>query len=452
MASSVQRASVLLGHAMRLPGGGLLLKPFQLEGANFLAARNRALLADEPGVGKTAQVVVACDKVGARRILVVCPSVGIEHWRREFTRWLMVLGRAMSPQVDVVSYEQARQLATVSKASSNVRRYDVLVVDECHYGKNPEAQRTKAIFAKGGLAYYADRIWCLSGTPAPNHAGELWTILRAFGAVGMDYASFVNYFCHVDDQGKVRGTRADHVGELRDKMKPYVLRRKKTDVLPELGQIDVQEWFVRPRADALTEDFFGLEDQEQALRQALAGKSTEEILTFLAGDQEFATLRRYNALLKVPDIFDALHFELENSLVDKVTVYGLHKQPLQILHQAFNSAAGSYFGAVLINGDTPTKERDALVQKWKQPDGPRVMLASIIAAGVVLDFTEAHQGVMIEMDWVNANNQQAMQRMHRHGQTKPVTIRVAIGSEIDEIVSEVLVRKARDFAALFDQK
>ncbi|HEY7680678.1 MAG TPA: DEAD/DEAH box helicase [Terriglobia bacterium] len=415
------------------------LKPFQVAGARFLAARTRALLACEPGTGKTAQVIQACSLVGARRVLVVCPAVGIEHWKREFKRWWP---GAVLPHVDVISYDRARGLRGVK-----LRRYDVLVPDECHFAKNPAAQRTHALYAKGGLGYYADRIWALSGTPAPNHAGELWPLLRAFGATGMGYEEFIRYFCRVDDMGKIHGTRMDRVDKLKGIMEPFLLRRRKRDVLPELGEIDVQEWYVEPRADYCSPvgDSVELAGQECQLRAALAGKSAEELLAFLAGDKEFATLRRYNALLKAPAVFDQVMFEIDNGLLDKVVIYGYHKEPLEILRQKFDAAG---VGAALVYGGTT--DRDGEVQRWKSPGGPKVMLASIIAAGVVLDFTEAHQGVMVELDWVVGNNQQAAQRMHRHGQESPVTVRVAIGSEIDEIVNDVLIRKTRELAAIFD--
>ncbi len=421
-------------------------------GARFLAHRTRALLADEPGVGKTAQVVAACDLIGARRVLVVCPAVGIEHWYREFKRWSI-----RSPDIDVLSYDAARRLADVDIKA----RWDVLIPDETHYAKNPAAQRTHAIYGTGALGWHADRIWALSGTPAPNNASELWPMLRAFGKTGMGYSEFVEHFCHVDWYGKVRGTREDRRAELRAILRPFILRRLKKDIMPELGAIDIQEWFVEPRPDFVDAmpimggDLEGsyrldiVKKQEAKLRAALAGKSKAELLSFLAGHTggDFATLRRYNAILKAPAVFDQVKFEIDNGLVDKIVIYGYHIEAMQILREKFRHAG---IGAELIYGGTPAKKRDAAAQRWKLPSGPQVMIASIIAAGVVLDFSAAHQGIMIELDWVPGNNAQAMQRMHRHGQDKPVTVRIAIGSEIDEIVSGIVASKARELTAIFD--
>ena len=424
------------------------LKPFQIRGAHFLAARARALLADEPGVGKTPQLIEACNIVGADRIMVVCPSIGVEHWRREFRKWFTIFGKAIAPQFEVIPWDDAHKLrGQLPGPGKAPMQWDVLIADESHFGKNPQARRTKAVFGKGGLGWYARRIWAASGTPAPNNVGELWPLLRAFGKVGMDQEQFVRHFCHVDDAGKVRGNRADRIAELRGILDSFTLRRKKRDVLPELGEIDIQEWYVKPSAEFARQFKFGSEalHEESQLRAELEGKSPEDLLAFLAGDQEFATLRRYNALLKAPAVFETVKFELENGLLDKVVIYGYHKEALKALHDAFWRAG---ITATLIYGETPPAARDNLIESWKRSG--TVMLASIPIASTVLDFTCAHQGIMLELDWVPGNNLQAMQRMHRHGQQNPVTVRVAIGTPVDEIVSDVVLRKTRDLAEIFD--
>jgi len=179
----------------------------------------------------------------------------------------------------------------------------------------------------------------------------------------------------------------------------------------------------------------------------LEGMSDDEIMAFLADPTEdFATLRRYNALLKAPAVFDTVKFELENGLLDKVVIYGHHKDALAALHREFGYAG---IGSILIYGDTPMGERDGLIEKWKRDPGTPVNISSIMIAGTVLDYTATHQGIMLEMDWVPGNNSQAMQRPHRHGQDKPVTMRVALGTPIDEIVTGVLMRKTKAVDEIF---
>jgi SNF2 family DNA or RNA helicase len=420
------------------------LKPFQIEGAKFLAERTRALLADEPGVGKTPQLITACQLVDARNVLVLCPDIAVEHWLREFKKW----GRPSST-LTVYSWDRAHELrAEMEERFKGEIVWDVLIPDEAHFGKNPLARRTQAVFGTEGLGWHAKRIWAASGTPAPNSVAELWPLLRAFNKTPMDQESFTNYFCRVDQNGKVRGNRPDHIDELRAILKSFSLRRLKKDVLPELGAIDIQEWYIEPSGDfisALDGNVVVLPEQERALRKALAGKSDEDLLIFLAGDQEFSTLRRYNALLKAPAVFETVKFELANGLLDKVVIFGHHREALQALHEAFWR---SNITSALIFGDTPRANRDYLIEDWKKHG--RVLIASTIIASTALDFTAAHQGIALELDWVPGVNSQAFQRMHRHGQQNPVTVRVAIGTPIDEIVSDVLLRKTRDLAEIFD--
>ncbi len=419
----------------------MILKPFQHAGATFLAGRTRALLADEPGVGKTAQFITAANMVGAERVGIVSPEIGMQHWRRECARWGL---RAKS--VDVIGWGEAHKLVSGYLGTPGNVVWDVLIPDECHFGKNPHARRTKAVFGKGGLAWYARHIWAGSGTPAPNNAGELWPIMRAYGKTAMDQDTFTRHFCYVDDQGKVRGNRPDRIDELRAILKSFSLRRLKKDVLPELGAIDVQEWYVKPDARfAVTMNMGELAHQERAIREVLAGKSDEDLLIYLAGDEEFATLRRYNALLKAPAVFDAVKFEHENGLLDKVVAFGHHKEALAVLHKEFLRAG---IRSALINGDTPQWERDGKIEEWKR--NGIVLLASLTIASTALDLTAAHQVIALEMDWVPGTNWQAWQRPHRQGQTQPVTVRVAMGTPIDEIVNDVLIRKIRDIAEIFD--
>jgi SNF2 family DNA or RNA helicase len=264
----------------------------------------------------------------------------------------------------------------------------------------------------------------------------------------MDLDTFTRYFCHVDDQGKVRGNRADHIDELRVILKSFSLRRLKKDVLPELGAIDIQEWYVKPDtrfAQMPVGEYHEAQRQEAQLRAQLQGKSAEDLLIFLAGGQEFSTLRRYNALLKAPAVFDTVKFELENGLLEKVVVFGYHKEALAALHTAFQRAG---IPSALIYGNTPKGQRDGIIEEWKRSGA--VLLASTTIASTVLDLTAAHQGIALELTWVPGDNSQAMQRMHRHGQENPVTVRVAIGTPVDEIVSTVLLRKTRDLAEIFD--
>jgi SWI/SNF-related matrix-associated actin-dependent regulator 1 of chromatin subfamily A len=377
----------------------VILKPFQHAGVDFLVRRTRALLADEPGVGKTPQLICAAKRIGAETGVVVCPSIAMEHWKREMKKWDLQQPRH---RFAIVPWHRADDYAVDET-------FDVLIVDESHYGKNPLAQRTKAVFGKGGLAYYARRIWCASGTPAPNNAAELWPMMYTFGVTKLDPEAFKHRYCIVSEDGKVRGNREENLPELRAMLKSFSLRRRKSDVLPELGELDIQEFYVEPSAECA-----GIADVGHAGEAALL-------------------------------ICD----EIQEGTLGKVVVFGYHVEPMHALREGLY---GRGVKSLLITGkenDRERRERDARIEHWKTAKDVPVLIASINVAATALDFTAAHQGIMLELDWVPGNNLQAMQRMHRHGQIMPVTVRVAIGTAVDEVISDVLIRKTRDLAEIF---
>lgn len=429
------------------------LRPFQLEGARFLAARPRALLADQMGVGKTPQVIRA---LGAtpRDALVVCPGIAVTHWQREAARW------QRAPHfLHAVSYDYVREHA----AELRDHPWDVLVADEMHFTKNPEALRTQAVWGKKGVAPAARNLWAVSGTPAPNHYGELWPVLRAFGVWGGTYNEFKYRYCSVDDDGKVIGKTKDpaRVRELRALLDPIMLRRLKKDVLPELPPLDVQPYYVGADTrylgltkgqvvDGGSADAVKAKLQERQLKDALDKLRTDaEKLDYLRGHvADFMTLRRVTGLLKVPAVADTILFEMENKLASKYVVYAYFVETINLLRDVLEQAG---VRVTTIHGGTPMKKRDHRQNKFKKWTHG-VMIGQILAAGTAIDLTSAHQGFLLERDWVPGNNAQALERMHRYGQTRPVTVRdvVIADSLVDESIHAVNLRKMRELSELFD--
>ena len=162
------------------------LFPYQQTGAKFLSDKNLALLADEMGLGKTPQAIAAADLVGAKSVCVICPAIGRINWRREFEKFS---NRVWTEENLVISsFESAHKI-------SKEKTFDVLIVDEAHYLKSHTAKRTALIYGKDGLVRRSKRVWALTGTPAPNNASELWTLLFTFGATRLGFDQFVERYC-----------------------------------------------------------------------------------------------------------------------------------------------------------------------------------------------------------------------------------------------------------------
>lgn len=426
----------------------LELYPFQAEGARFLADRRRALLADEMGVGKTPQAIRALGD-RRRKVLVVAPAIAGPHWEREFDAWSQA-----EHKVEVISYDRLR-----GHLRQYLQDWTHLIVDECHFAKNATAQRTHAIFGPQGVARRARRTWLLSGTPAPNHYGELFIPLKSFGLWRGTYKDFLRRYCIVTPVGEVLGSTRDpaRVAELRGILEGFMLRRKKEHVYPDMPPISVNPWPVEADAKYLSD--IAPVDGDRTKHQAIAqAKELEAALARIPNKEDwgaylqehfdhYGPLRKYNGILKVPAVFEAIKFELENRLVDKVVVYAYHRAVIHLLQELLKGAG---VNVTSVYGGTPGHKKENAQKKFKSWRRG-VFIGQIQAAGTVIDLTTAHHGYIIEKDWVPGNNAQALMRMHRHGQTKPVTIRdVELVNSVDSVISATLTRKMRELLALFD--
>lgn len=422
------------------------LRTYQRDGADWLASRRTGLLADVMGLGKTAQAVTACLRVCADkgdRALVVCPASVVGVWRDEFRKWAGYLPL----NVTVASYDML-----VRRPQDFAGIWRVLILDEAHYLKNPKAKRTKAIFGKDGIARHAYRIWCLTGTPAPNNPSELWPMLHALApetiAHGrhnrpMNHFEFENRYCVVKSNGFgrviVRGQRQD---ELKKRIAPFVLRRTKREVAQDLPPI------------AFGDLAFDSTDAVRELRLAATGYEETNIAAALeiggvAGlqtiAQEMATLRRLTAMAKAP-LLAAWVKDWFNGVEDgeKLVIFGVHRDPLETLAREL-----SRFSPSLLHGGTPQKQRPEQVARFQEDPKARVFIGQVHAAGTGLTLTAASTLVFLEQSWTPSDNLQAAMRIHRIGQRSNCMVHAAmLAGSIDESVSRVLARKTEDLVRL----
>lgn len=449
---------------------------YQKEGAEWLTKGRVRLLADEMGLGKSAQAIAAADTIGAQRILVLCPAVARINWIREFAKFStrsLTCGALLTakdstkplPDVTICSYDLATNSAVCSKLSAV--GWHVIVLDEAHYLKNPKAKRTKAILGK--IAQSTERLWALTGTPAPNYPNELYPLLKVFGVWRDTYWNFVERFCTVRDTdfGKqITGGR--NIEELRGLLSGVMLRRKKDEVMKDLPPLLFTDVAVEATplsddalmmyfsnylswpADKRVKVFYDDMAKQQRSLDVLANDlgMTNGSMKILEGlDKQITTLRRYIGLQKCPEVIKTIKAELEAGAYDKIVIFAVHKDVMETLHAGFKD-----FGAVMLWGGTPPVKRDRLIQKFQNSKGCRVFIGQIVAAGTAITLTAAHQVAVVEADWTPANNQQAVMRCHRIGQTaKCVTVRFfGMAGSVDERIQQVLKQKTRTLVQLFD--
>lgn len=473
-----------------------LLFPYQIDGAEFLAAKSLALLADEMGLGKSAQAIRGCDLVGATKICVVAPAGALINWEREFEEWSIterstyrVTSRKPDPRAvataDVVacSYGLVAQLVPLIAAAGI--KFDTLILDESHFLKGTETAQSRNVLGRVGLVRHTKRIWALSGTPAPNNVSELWPLLYTFGAYKRSFEDFIAEFCltrvvHPQRPPKVTGTRPGTEPKLRALLADVMLRRRKKEVMKQLppikydrlfveaGEVDLEiepsfaKYMFGNRQDELLDKLA----QERAALEAVVGAAMEDhrkpgvaVAEAIMGMADsLSTIRRFTGLQKVDAIARLIIEELESKAYDKIVVFAIHLDVIEGLRKRL--AAHPYYrrfgytkdyNPVTVYGGTDIESRQKKIDRFQKDSRTHVFIGQIKACGTAITLTRAHQVLFVEQSWVPGDNAQAAMRVHRIGQQHPVTCRFAsIANSIDEKVTEALRKKTADLQRIFD--
>lgn len=442
--------------------------PHQRAGSSFLAAMPRAILADDPGTGKTKIVIDAMDRLGLMRVAIVCPAIVRATWEQQLREWQtverpihLVTTRQVPPITDgvwVVSYNLIRQFKQQVRKSGGVQ---LVVFDEFHYLKNPKAFVTKDAFGGmkdgegGALIKDAEKVWLLSGTPAPNHPAELWPTLRAcFPEVlplekrhgkPVTYSSFIKRYCKTKmyGVGRISIIGGKNLGELRDLMKPIMLRRRLTDVRKDMPPLRTDT--VVLQAGKVP----GLDAAEPLLTKVLDAIQRDDKRLLKELNSETSTIRRVIGTYKAVAVADMLKDELASGL-SKVVVACWHRDVIDILTEEIGKTK-----VAVIRGGTGEKGRQDALHFFKHDAKVKVLLLQIKAGGTGLDGLQhvAREGVFCEYSWTADDNLQVMRRLYRTGQAWPVRWRyVSLRGSIDEQITAAAARKAGTSAALFDTK
>lgn len=433
------------------------LFPYQEAGARFLAAHDRGALYDEMGVGKSAQAIRALDLVDARRIIVVAPAAVREVWKGEFAKFARIPRRIVKGRdiqdlnywlrgkadVLLLSYEMAVKWAR--RIEGDI--IDAMVFDEAHYLKNSESQRTQALLGAKcdgaqGLARWAARVWFLTGTPNPNDAADIWSMVRFCEGTPLSKETFRNryYRAKAGAYSLTHVPRKERIPELRQALSSFSLRRTKREAGLQLPPI----WLTTVTVDGNTEEIRALLREHPGMEKAVLEAVEKGGLSFIDA-QHIATLRRLVGEAKAPAYAEILKEDLSNGL-DKVVVFGIHTRALDHIEGALRDAG---IDCVRVDGRTAERDRTDAVALFQRSDGPRVFLGNIRAAGTGLTLTAGAAVDMFESDWSPAGNAQALMRVHRIGQERAVQARfISLANSIDENVSASVARKTAAIAQI----
>ena len=410
----------------------------QKEAIEKLAGSKRFILADDMGLGKTTSTIIAALESGAKKVLIICPASLKINWSREIENYTdksiyICEGKNFSSDHDfvIVNYDIIKNFHDIKdKETSQIinSKFDLVIIDEAHYIKNSQAQRTKLInhFVKN-----INRVWLLTGTPITSRPIDYYNLLSLVESpVAQNWMAYVIRFCEGyqfrTGQRKVWNVNgASNLDELRDRTSKQILRRLKTDVL------DLPEKIINPV-------YLRLKSREY---ENLMGEYFD---WFRNNKEESSSLTvQFSKLMKVRQVIAeekvSQTIELAENILEqgkKVIIFSNFTEPLKRIHEHFGKMS------VYLDGSTTKPARQKAVDDFQDNDKVKVFCGNIKAAGVGITLTSAEVVIFNDLSFVPSDHSQAEDRAYRYGQKNSVLVYYPLfENTIEGAIYDILIRK-----------
>ena len=428
-----------------------VLRPYQKEAVHWMTQLDElgfgGILADDMGLGKTLEVIAfVMSKKPKKPALVVAPSALLYNWLNEIKRFAP---DAKTVIVDGAKDERKEKIEALSDENFVITSYPLLrrdsalyqntefsfcFIDEAQYIKNP-----KTMNARGVKLIKAESRFALTGTPVENSLTELWSI---FDFIMPDYFGKRRSFVEMYERPVTQGFE-DAAVHLRGRIKPFVMRRMKKDVLKELPE--------KIENTVLAE----LVPEQKKMYEAYLAVAKREVDRILSeGESDMLILSLLTRLRQIcchPALFDdayehdsgklELLYELVSSAVlggHRVLVFSQFTSMLKIIKEEFLKQGIECF---YLDGSTPPYERAELADRFNSGER-QVFLISLKAGGTGLNLIGADTVIHYDPWWNPAVTDQASDRAYRIGQTKVVqVIRLAASGTIEEQILKLQDKK-----------
>lgn len=488
------------------------LFPHQRAGVKFLATAKRALLADEPGLGKTAQAIRALKELNEQGedvfpALIVCPNTLKKNWAREFARWYpgvatqVIKGTTTQRKkqfdtpadIYIINWESLRTHSRLAPYGSialarcsacgghddriSLNRCEVherelneidfksVVADEIHRSKDPKSKQTRALWSATGDAKIR---FALTGTPVANNVVDMWSILHWLSPE--DWSSKTKWIDRMIDTMMnafggmmVIGVKPHMEEEFQKTISHHMRRMLKARVLPWLPDVvnerrDIEMSTKQKKAYEQMRDHMIAElESGEALSAPSVLTQTIRLLQFASSYADIVineTTGEPSAVLSEPSCkVDSLMDDIKNGDFgdDSVAVCAVSRQLIELLSKALTKADIAHG---LITGAQDEDERQQAIDDF-QSGRIKWILFTAQAGGVGVTLTAARRLIMLQRPWSLVDHKQAMDRVHRIGSeihdSIIITDYVTEGT-IEERVLQVLETKADNFEQIVHDK
>ena len=417
----------------------------QKEAIQKLVENKKFILADDMGLGKTTSTIIAALETGAKKILIICPATLKINWKREIENYsdrsiYIAEGKNFSTEHDfvIINYDILKNFHdTKKKDDSQILRanFDLVIVDEAHYIKNAQAQRTKLI---NDIIKKVERLWLLTGTPMTSRPIDYYNLLSLVDSpVAKNWMAYVIRYCS-GYQFKVGARKvwnvmgASNLEELRDRTSTTILRRLKEDVL-DLPDKIISPVYLRLKSkdyEELMGEYFNWYE-----------KNPDESKSLTVQFSKLTKVRQVIANEKISQTIELAENILEQG--KKVIIFCNFTDSLNQIMEHFGKSA------VKVDGSMSKIERQNSVDQFQENEKIKVFVGNIIAAGVGLTLTSAEAVIMNDLSFVPAHHSQAEDRAFRIGQKKNVSVYYPIfENTIEAIIYDILNAKKQVIATV----
>lgn len=412
------------------------LRDYQLAGIKWLSMLDHygfgGILADDMGLGKTLQTIafLTGKMKAASKVLILSPSSLIYNWKDEFTKFAPELDVVVSyglKQERVATIAENHQVTITSYASFRqdfdsyqVGHYDYLILDEAQVMKN-----TQTKIAQHLRAFEVGNCFALSGTPIENKLLEIWSIFQIV-LPGL-----------LPSKKEFSKMEANQVAQY---IKPFVMRRKKEDVLPELPDLTETTYYNELEDEQKAIYLAQLRQIQASVRQSSDDELNRQKIQILSG------ITRLRQICDTPALFmdyqgasgkiESLRQLLSQiqASAHRTLVFSQFRDMLDIAEEEVSKLGMTSYK---ITGSTPAEARQEMTKAFNN-GSKDVFLVSLKAGGVGLNLTGADTVILIDLWWNPAVEMQAISRAHRLGQTEKVEVyRLITRGTIEEKILEL---------------
>lgn len=436
-----KKKSIESEYDVELPDDSLTLRPFQKYAVKRLDLQMCGLLADEMGLGKTVEVLAHLyNYKKLRPVIVIVPSSAKLNWKYEIEKWTgesnitIIEGQSGDIPDDsnwyivnyAVLYHRLEQMKQID--------YSAVIIDESHYIKNKDAQRSKAATA---LTEKIDTVYCLSGTPIKNKPVELWQQLKVLDAEKYhedfkDFWRFAKKYCNAHENKwgwDVNGS--SNLDQLNRILRETIMiRRKKKNVLDELP--DKRKMCIHLEINNRNE----YNVAERNFKQWIESHEKSENWLKAEALIKAEKLSHLAANGKLNELYNWVSNAIEQER--KIVIFAHHRDIQKQIYEKFKD------DSIRIKAGMGSTAIQNAIDDFNSSSNINICVVSTTVGGEAINLQSADTVVFAELEWTPSAHSQAEDRVHRMGQTKTVDVYYLIADNtIEEKIFNVIDEKQK---------